>query len=115
MKDNSEWIGYGVIQRVAFGNSCTEYYVAVTINGKNVIAQSIYYIYQKKQLHTGDMVRVRCYNLNSIVIRCEILDDELISCSEAVKRDRPKYIVFGAIFLALMIAAFIYDRYFMIK
>lgn len=52
-EDNSEWIGDGVIQRVAFGNSFTEYYVAVTINGKNVTKS-----YCDKQNATDKLVLV---------------------------------------------------------
>ncbi|WP_455721607.1 hypothetical protein [Agathobacter sp.] len=115
MDDTNSFIGYGIVSDVSSYDLCTMYYVLLDINGQKVKAQSTNYIYQKKRMYVGDKVRVRYSILKNGNVMCEILDEGLITCAESVRKNRPKYIIFCVIFFGLMIAAFIYDRYFMIK
>lgn len=104
-----KYITTGVIDKKIYGETGNVmYYVNVYINGKKVRAQSINYSSKTQSLMEGKEVKISLYEISKGNKRCEIIDENIVSCNDELKKSMPYIIAgFAIVFIAIVVSIII--------
>ncbi len=94
----------GIIDKVIYNDTGNVmYYVIINVDGQFVTAQSINYTSESKTLKQGKEVKVNYYFTPKGAARVEILDEDIVSCIDAVKLNSKNIKLFIIVVIILLI------------